>query len=92
MQAPAEASLARIAAQICSVLEARHPNQVLDRAAVEASPDLRALGLDSLATVNLMLAIELEFDLVIPPRMMRPQNFRSAGAILSLISECAIAA
>ena len=92
MQAPVEASLARIAAQICKVLNARHPNHSIDHAAVETSADLRALGLDSLATVNLMLAIELEFDLVIPPRMMRPQNFRSAGAILSLISECAIAA
>ncbi len=92
MQTPSQSDFARITAQIHNVLNARRPNQAIDRAAVEASPDLRALGLDSLATVNLMLAIELEFDLVIPPRMMRPQNFRSAGAILSLISECAIAA
>ena len=47
--------------------------------------DLRDAGLSSLDSVNLMLAVEGEFDLFIPQGEMTPQNFRCAAAIVRLI-------
>jgi acyl carrier protein len=47
--------------------------------------DLRACGLSSLGLVNLMLAIETEFDLKIPERDMTPANFRSIARIVELV-------
>lgn len=42
-------------------------------------------GLTSLDMVNLMLAVELEFDLEIPQLEMTPENFRSVAAIGRLV-------
>lgn len=47
--------------------------------------DLRESGLTSLDMVNLMLAVEAEFDLRIPEAQMTPQNFRSIAAIDALV-------
>jgi acyl carrier protein len=47
--------------------------------------DLRESGLTSLDMVNLMLAVEAEFDLQIPESQMTPQNFRSVAAIDALV-------
>jgi acyl carrier protein len=47
--------------------------------------DLRACGLSSLGLVNLMLAVETEFDLKIPERDMTPANFRSIARITELV-------
>jgi len=47
--------------------------------------DLRENGLTSLDMVNLMLAVEAEFDLRIPEAQMTPQNFRSISAIDALV-------
>ena len=47
--------------------------------------DLRACGLSSLGLVNLMLAVETEFDLQIPERDMTPANFRSIARIAELV-------
>ena len=52
------------------------------------SDDLRKIGLSSLDMVNLMLAVEAEFDVKIPDDEMTPQNFRSISAIDTLI--CAL--
>jgi acyl carrier protein len=49
--------------------------------------DLRACGLSSLGLVNLMLAVETEFDLKIPERDMTPANFRSIARIAELVRE-----
>ena len=54
--------------------------------------NLREAGLTSLDLVNLMLAIEGEFDIFIPDEKMSPQNFTSIDAILALISSLAKAA
>lgn len=43
------------------------------------------VGLTSLDLVNLMVAIEGEFDLMIPPTFINPQNFHSAAAIARVI-------
>jgi acyl carrier protein len=48
--------------------------------------DLGENGLSSLDLVNLMLAVEAEFDLKIPERDMRPANFRSIARIEALVT------
>jgi acyl carrier protein len=49
--------------------------------------DLSESGLSSLDLVNLMLAVEAEFDLKIPDIDMRPTNFRSIARINALITK-----
>ncbi|AWN41104.1 phosphopantetheine-binding protein [Methylobacterium durans] len=43
------------------------------------------VGLTSLDLVNLMLAIEAEFDIMIPPTCLNPQNFHSIEAISRMV-------
>lgn len=47
--------------------------------------DLREAGLNSLDMVNLMLAVEAEFDLKIPDAEMTLRNFRTVAAIEALV-------
>ena len=53
---------------------------------VLADHDLRESGLTSLDMVNLMLAVEAEFDLKIPENDMTPQNFRTISSIDALVT------
>jgi len=53
--------------------------------AVNPEDDLREAGLTSMDMVNLVLAIESEFDLMIPEASITPANFRSVAAISSLV-------
>jgi acyl carrier protein len=46
---------------------------------------LSDLGIGSLKMVNLMLAVELEFDIAIPQSDITPENFHSVAAIKSLV-------
>ena len=46
---------------------------------------LSECGLSSLDMVNLMLAVEIEFDIKIPDRDMTPSNFRSIAQIDKLV-------
>ncbi len=59
------------------------------RPAAVADQDLREAGLSSLDTVNLMLAVEGEFDLFLPQGEMTPENFRSANAVAALVDRLA---
>lgn len=54
--------------------------------AVGDDDDLGETGLSSLDMVNLMLAVETEFDLTIPERDMRPANFRTIAQIEALVA------
>ena len=54
--------------------------------------NLRDAGLTSLDMVNLMLAIEAEFDIEIPQSAMTPDNFDTIRAIEALVSVTAQAA
>ena len=64
-------------------------HQLLAKRAIErpvgADDDLAASGLCSLDIVNLMLAVEAEFDIKIPDREMTPANFRSIAQIVRLV-------
>jgi acyl carrier protein len=46
---------------------------------------LSDLGISSLKMVNLMLAVELEFDIAIPQSDITPENFHSVAAMESLV-------
>jgi acyl carrier protein len=77
------------------------PNEVCDRlialvkqvsgsAAVFPEPfplgtQLSELGVSSLKMVNLMLAVELEFDIAIPQSDITPENFQSVTSIQGLV-------
>src|SRR5271165_1670470 len=52
---------------------------------------LNELGLTSLKMVNLMLAVELEFDIVIPQGDITPENFRSCATIVALVERTLVA-
>ena len=57
-----------------------------------SADNLREAGLTSLDMVNLMLAIEAEFDIEIPQSAMTPDNFDTVVAIENLVSVTAQAA
>ena len=57
-----------------------------------AADNLREAGLTSLDMVNLMLAIEAEFDIEIPQSAMTPDNFDTVAAMETLVSTLARAA
>ena len=46
---------------------------------------LSELGMSSIKMVNLMLAVEAEFDLTIPQMDITPENFRSVASIEALL-------
>jgi acyl carrier protein len=54
--------------------------------------DLVDVGMTSVDMVSLMLAVEAEFDLMIPTADITPQNFRSIAAIDALVSRLGSAA
>jgi acyl carrier protein len=53
---------------------------------VGATQNLRDAGLTSLDMVNLMLAVEGEFDIFILQEEMTPENFRTIDAINTLVA------
>jgi acyl carrier protein len=52
---------------------------------IDPADDLRDAGLTSMDMVNLVLAVESEFDLMIPETSITPAHFRSVAAISSLV-------
>jgi len=66
--------------RIVTIVEQFLPGQAI-------GPDKRLddAGLTSLGMVDLMLAIEAEFDLTIPGSLLIPDNFRSIAAIEALV-------
>ena len=63
--------------------------QILGKAdpasSVPAEARLSELGMSSIKMVNLMLAVETEFDLTIPQGDITPDNFRSVATIEALL-------
>jgi len=56
----------------------------LDEQAATAS--LPEAGLNSMAAVKLMLALEAEFDIAIPDADLTPENFATLESILALVT------
>ena len=71
----------RISALVRRILANRGNDRPIGR-----DDDLTESGLSSLDTVNLMLAVEAEFDIKIPDRDMTPSHFRSVARIEALVA------
>ena len=56
---------------------ATHPIPINER--------LADIGMSSINMVNLMLAVEAEFDITIPQTQITPDNFRSVATIEALV-------
>lgn len=50
-----------------------------------AEQQLSELGVSSLKMVNLMLAVEMEFDIAIPQAEITPENFHSLASMAALV-------
>jgi acyl carrier protein len=63
--------------------------RILERTAgaapVEPSARLAELGMSSMKMINLMIAIEVEFDLSIPQAEITPDNFESIASVETLV-------
>ena len=79
----------RVEAQIRSILKGTDYLQVnVDGLAEDA--DLYAAGLNSHATVNLMLSLEEAFDIELPDRLLRRRTFASIKAISEALAEVGV--
>ena len=54
-------------------------------AALPLDARLNELGMSSMKMINLMLAIEVEFDLSIPQAEITPENFDSIASVETLV-------
>ncbi len=70
----------RITSLVQSILKKRSIDRSIGR-----NDDLGDSGISSLDLVNLMLAIEAEFEIKIPDGDMTPSNFRTVARIDALV-------
>lgn len=66
---------------------ARHGRLSADVGNLRDDSDLYEAGLTSLATVNVMLALEGHFDIEFPDSLLGRKTFASLGAIAEAIAE-----
>ncbi len=64
-----------------------HARLSVDATALEDDTDLYEAGMSSHASVNVMLALEDEFDIEFPDRMLRRGVFESIAAIEGALNE-----
>ena len=75
-----------IALRVRKVLKA-HGRLAVDIEALEDSADLYQAGITSHASVNVMLALEGEFDVEFPDSMLKRSVFESVAAISAAIRD-----
>lgn len=80
-----------VQARVRSVLKAAGGLQVAIETLADDA-DLYVAGLTSHATVNLMLALEDEFDVELPDRLLRRKTFSSVSAIAEALAEVGVKA
>lgn len=68
-------------------LLAQHGKLSVDASTLNEDSDLYQAGLTSLTTVNLMLAIEDEFDVEFADSMLSRKTFQSIGALCDALEE-----
>ena len=69
------------------VVLAEHGRLAVDLTDLGVDDDLYESGLTSHASVNVMLALEDEFDVEFPERMLSRRTFESIGAIAEALEE-----
>jgi len=72
----------RLAALVMRILE----ENSIKRATVSSTAQLSELGLSSLDMVRLMLSVEAEFGVTIPPSDITPSNFHSIATVEALMA------
>ena len=70
--------------RVISVVQRLLTQRSINRS-ISPADDLRDAGLTSMDMVNLVLAVESEFDLMVPESSITPANFRSVDAISRLV-------
>jgi acyl carrier protein len=65
----------------------QHGRLSTDVSALPENGDLYEAGMTSLASVNVMLALEGQFDIEFPDRMLKRSVFQSISAISAAIEE-----
>lgn len=65
----------------------KHSRLDLDFQSLDEAADLYAAGLTSLTTVNIMLAIEDEFDIEFPDSKLNRQTFQSIETLVEVVEE-----
>lgn len=68
---------------------AQHARMAVDAYSVAPDADLYHAGLTSHATVNVMLALEDEFDIEFPDEALKKSTFASVNAIEQLVGSLA---
>jgi acyl carrier protein len=66
---------------------ARHSRLDINFEALDSDADLYATGLTSLTTVNIMLAIEDEFDIEFPDSKLNRKTFQSIETLVDVVEE-----
>lgn len=66
---------------------ARHSRLDLDFTSLDEDTDLYSTGLTSLTTVNIMLAIEDEFDIEFPDSKLNRKTFQSIESLVEVVEE-----
>ena len=64
----------------------QHGRLSVDVSGLDEHADLYAVGLTSLATVGIMLALEDRFDIEFPESMLSRKTFKSIAAITEAVS------
>jgi acyl carrier protein len=72
--------------QIRDILAA-HGRLAVDAQSVEDDADLYELGLTSHASVNVMLALEDEFDVEFPDEDLKKATFATVGSLEAVVSK-----
>ncbi|HMN45923.1 MAG TPA: acyl carrier protein [Povalibacter sp.] len=65
---------------------ADHGKLGIDASRLSTDTDLYESGLTSFATVQLMLALEEEFSIEIPDRLLNRRTFQSIGAMSGVVT------
>ena len=71
------------------VILAQHGRLSVDANSLSETSDLYFAGLTSLATVNIMLALENHFDIEFPDSMLSRKTFGSLESIAEAVAELA---
>lgn len=68
--------------------------QILEKNGVDRTPGIEArlsdVGLASMDMVNLMFAVEAEFNIELPPNEITPENFHSIATIEALLTRIGV--
>ena len=81
MDSPSNEVCDRLVALVKQVTGAEYPSPF------PIDTQLSDLGISSLKMVNLMLAVEIEFDIAIPQSDITPENFESLSSIHKLVAK-----